>query len=60
MNIDHAADLGVLENIHALNDESLGQFQLIRQSFHLRRAGKASENRVEIMHGVPDLVERVK
>src|SRR5215213_7572548 len=60
MDINHAADAGVLENVHALDYQSLSQFKLGSQLFHLRRPGKSFENRIKVVQRVSDFVERMK
>ncbi len=60
MNIYHAANPRVFENVHALNYQSVEQLKLRRQLLHLWRPGKSVKNRVEIMQRVSDFVERMK
>ncbi|MEI2756014.1 MAG: hypothetical protein V9F46_06100 [Chitinophagaceae bacterium] len=55
---DLAADTGLLEDVHRLPDQGLGQPSVPR---HLRQrfpARELVEHRVEVMHRVADLVDR--
>ena len=54
---DLAADAGLLEDVHALQHERVGQPEIGRHRGQLGRVREALEDRIEIVHGVPDLVD---
>ena len=56
---DHlAAYAGLLEDVHRLQQLGIGEADVGGDRGHLGRAGEVAEDRVEIVHRVPDLVDR--
>lgn len=58
--VDHSADAGVFEDEHALDEHLVLHFEVCGQLLQLRGSGEVVETRIEIMHGMADLVEGMK
>mmetsp|Transcript_1185 Transcript_1185/g.4631 ORF Transcript_1185/g.4631 Transcript_1185/m.4631 type:complete len:305 (+) Transcript_1185:45-959(+) len=54
---DLAADARVLEDVHALHRRGLGHAQGPQELAHLRGPRERAERRVDVVHGVSDLVD---
>ena len=54
--VDHAANAGVFKDKHALYEHRVLHFEVCGQLLQLRGSGEAIENRIEVMHGMADLV----
>ena len=58
MAADFPADARLFEDVHALQRPSLGHPQIVGDAHQIGRVTERRENRVEVVHGVADLVDR--